>query len=96
MARDAGRLPAAVDEAPVVAHTRSLILSVVLGLLVVAGALVAAVFYGRMRVERRERERAVEKANAFHAMTKKVIIDHQNMLANGTIVAPTIRIERCK
>ena len=73
-----------------------MILSIVLGVLVVAGALVAARFYGRMRLERREKKRAVEKANAIHAMTKKVIIDHQNMLANGTIVAPTIRIERCK
>ncbi|XP_043218969.1 fibroblast growth factor receptor 2-like isoform X2 [Amphibalanus amphitrite] len=87
-----------LEEIPVpLAHSRiTVILSVVFGVLVLAGIILVARFYGRMRLERRERERAVEKANAFHAMTKKVIIDHQNMLANGTIVAPTIRIERCK
>ncbi|XP_037069181.1 fibroblast growth factor receptor 3-like [Pollicipes pollicipes] len=88
-----------LDEVPVPvrSHLRNyVILIVVLGLLVVMGALAAARFYGRLRLERREKKRAVEKANAFQAMTKKVLIDHQNMLANGTIVAPTIRIERCK
>ncbi|KAF0308046.1 Roundabout 1 [Amphibalanus amphitrite] len=90
--------PGPLEEIPVpLAHSRiTVILSVVFGVLVLAGIILVARFYGRMRLERRERERAVEKANAFHAMTKKVIIDHQNMLANGTIVAPTIRIERCK